>query len=80
MNKLDNMHKPLTQVERNKRYEQRAEITQFKLNLKPTEQNIIDTLAEMVRLNKKATILAACKYCIDNNINLTATDSRAEDK
>lgn len=80
MNKLDNMHKKLTQTERNKRYENKHKIQQLKIALKPSELEIIDNLKNRWNTTNKDTILKACKYCVDNNINLTATDNRAEDR
>lgn len=45
-------------------------IKQLKADIKPDDYNIIDTYCKGKGVSKAQFIVAACKYCIDNNIDL----------
>lgn len=40
------------------------------LNIKPADFDIIDRYCKDIGISKAKFIIAACKYCIDNNIDL----------
>lgn len=42
---------------------------QLKANIKPDDYNIIDARCKDKKISKAQFIVAACKYCIDNNID-----------
>lgn len=43
---------------------------QLKANIKPDDYNVIDTYCKGKGVSKAQFIVAACKYCIENNIDL----------
>ncbi|MDE6709786.1 MAG: hypothetical protein K2J76_04795 [Oscillospiraceae bacterium] len=43
---------------------------QLKVNVKPNDYNTIDNYCKGKGVSKTQFIVAACKYCIDNNIDL----------
>ena len=45
-------------------------IKQLKADIKPDDYNIIDAYCKGNGVSKAQFIVAACKYCIDNNIDL----------
>ena len=45
-------------------------IKQLKADIKPDDYNIIDAYCKGKGVSKAQFIVAACKYCIDNNIDL----------
>lgn len=44
---------------------------QLKVNVKPDDYNIIDQYCKDHGISKAAFIVGACKYCIDNEIDLS---------
>lgn len=44
---------------------------QLKVNVKPLDYNIIDQYCNKHGISKAAFVVGACKYCIDNNIDLS---------
>ena len=45
-------------------------IKQLKADIKPDDYNIIDAYCKGKGVSKAQFIVAACKYCIDNDIDL----------
>lgn len=49
----------------------KANYKQLNINLKPDDFSIIDQHCKSHGISKAAFIVGACKYCIDNNIDLS---------
>ena len=49
----------------------KANYKQLNINVKPDDFNIIDQHCKSHGISKAAFIVGACKYCIDNNIDLS---------
>lgn len=77
---MDKMHNLKAGTTEYKNMFNKLNYKQLKVNVKPFIFTLIDNYCKSNNISKARFIVAACKYCIDNNINLTATDSRAEDK
>lgn len=60
-------------IERPKEFDKAAynkvHYKQLKANIKPDDYNIIDAHCKDKKISKAQFIVAACKYCIDNNID-----------
>lgn len=63
------------QKQADKRYEQKrmqnGTIKQLAVKIKPDHYNIIDQHCKSHGISKAAFVVGACKYCIDNNIDLS---------
>lgn len=44
---------------------------QLKVNIKPVDYNIIDQYCKSRGISKASFVVSACKYCIENNIDLS---------
>lgn len=49
----------------------KANYKQLNINLKPDDFSIIDEHCKDHGISKAAFVIGACKYCIDNNIDLS---------
>ena len=76
MDKLDNMHKKAIY---NREYNKKA-YAQLNCRIKKSDKEYITNYCNNHHnISLAKFIVSACKYCIDNNINLTGTDSGQED-
>ena len=62
-------------IESVKKYN-KANYKQLKLNVKPEVYEMIENYTERKGISKAAFIVAACKYCIENNIDLKTDKNR----
>ena len=49
----------------------RANYKQLKAHIKPDDYAMIDNYCKSTNISKAKFIVGACKYCIDNNIDLS---------
>ena len=68
-----------SQTARNRKYKDSKNIKQMNIDLKPNEIEMINNGKEKYGMGKKEFIVKCCKYCIDNNIDLTDPESKQED-
>ena len=76
MDKLDNMHKREISYKDKYNIDHYANIS---IRIKPLDKQIIKQYADNYNLSLAKFIVSACKYCIDNDIRLTDTESGQED-
>lgn len=67
---MDEMNKrEFDKVKYNKIYN-KLNYKQLKANLKPDDYMMIDNYCKMSNISKAKFIVAACRYCIENNVKL----------
>lgn len=59
--------KPFNKNEYTKKYN-KEKYKQLKAEISPEDYNLIDEQSKKLNISKAKFIVAACKYCIDNNI------------
>ena len=55
-----------------------GKIKQFNLTLRGEDYNMIDNYCKNIGVSKAACIVAAVKYCMDNNVDLKQTADATE--
>lgn len=63
------MHKKFSQAEYTRKYN-KVNYRQLKADIKPDDYLIIDSYCKKSNISKAKFIVKACKYCIDNDIQL----------
>lgn len=54
-----------------KKYNLKRNVKQLTASVKPDDYAMIDNYCKSTNISKAKFIVGACKYCIDNNIDLT---------